>query len=435
MHPEIRRDGPGQCPLCGMDLVPAEADAPPVTAPATVAVYTCPMHPEIRRDQPGPCPLCGMDLVPAATDTAATGTVYTCPMHPEIRRDGPGPCPLCGMDLVPAEAAAPPATAPATGTVYTCPMHPEIRRDGPGQCPLCGMDLVPVEVEAAPETPPATGTIYTCPMHPEIRRDGLGQCPLCGMDLVPAEADVPPASGKDTGAHSTHAMAKPTGRTAVAYTGHAAATGHTGLTPRQNYVMMVDMAMSTAQLPWALVLGAASALALGLLVWITPWPLATIAPPGDATSAVGELLLSRYMIGFEGAAFLILAGIVGAVIFGLPVARPSAPPSVAPPPAQAVPIPATAGAGAVYTCPMHPEIRRDGPGQCPLCGMDLVPAEAAPAPATARTTATVYTCPMHPEIRRDDPGQCPICGMDLVPEEATPPAAVVADPPNHGGHL
>jgi len=67
--------------------------------------------------------------------------------------------------------------------------------------------------------------------------------------------------------------------------------------------------------------------------------------------------------------------------------------------------------------------------------MDLVPAEAAPAPATARTTATVYTCPMHPEIRRDDPGQCPICGMDLVPEEATPPAAVVADPPNHGGHL
>ncbi len=26
-----------------------------------------------------------------------------------------------------------------------------------------------------------------------------------------------------------------------------------------------------------------------------------------------------------------------------------------------------------------------------------------------------YTCPMHPEIVRDEPGQCPICGMDLVP--------------------
>lgn len=32
--------------------------------------------------------------------------------------------------------------------------------------------------------------------------------------------------------------------------------------------------------------------------------------------------------------------------------------------------------------------------------------------------ATVYTCPMHPEIRQDHPGTCPICGgMKLVPEK------------------
>ena len=30
--------------------------------------------------------------------------------------------------------------------------------------------------------------------------------------------------------------------------------------------------------------------------------------------------------------------------------------------------------------------------------------------------ATIYTCPMHPEIRRDAPGSCPICGMSLEPE-------------------
>lgn len=30
-------------------------------------------------------------------------------------------------------------------------------------------------------------------------------------------------------------------------------------------------------------------------------------------------------------------------------------------------------AGAVYTCPMHPEIRQDKPGNCPLCGMTLEP--------------------------------------------------------------
>jgi membrane fusion protein, copper/silver efflux system len=30
------------------------------------------------------------------------------------------------------------------------------------------------------------------------------------------------------------------------------------------------------------------------------------------------------------------------------------------------------------------------------------------------TQAEVYTCPMHPQIISDHPGQCPICGMDLV---------------------
>ncbi|MGM0505195.1 MAG: heavy metal-binding domain-containing protein, partial [Bacteroidota bacterium] len=28
---------------------------------------------------------------------------------------------------------------------------------------------------------------------------------------------------------------------------------------------------------------------------------------------------------------------------------------------------------------------------------------------------TTYTCSMHPQIRQDGPGQCPICAMDLVP--------------------
>jgi Cu+-exporting ATPase len=36
-------------------------------------------------------------------------------------------------------------------------------------------------------------------------------------------------------------------------------------------------------------------------------------------------------------------------------------------------VPASAPAGAKYTCPMHPEIVRDAPGDCPICGMALVP--------------------------------------------------------------
>ncbi len=63
-----------------------------------------------------------------------------------------------------------------------------------------------------------------------------------------------------------------------------------------------------------------------------------------------------------------------------------------------------------YTCPMDPEVRQQGPGDCPKCGMALEPVVAA-VPATK----TKYTCPMHPEIVREQPGSCPICGMALEP--------------------
>ncbi|HKY82789.1 MAG TPA: copper-translocating P-type ATPase [Sphingobium sp.] len=39
--------------------------------------------------------------------------------------------------------------------------------------------------------------------------------------------------------------------------------------------------------------------------------------------------------------------------------------------------------------------------------------------AAATPEGTIWTCPMHPEIRQDHPGACPICGMALEPETAT----------------
>jgi len=47
-------------------------------------------------------------------------------------------------------------------------------------------------------------------------------------------------------------------------------------------------------------------------------------------------------------------------------------------------------------------------------------AHAATAkPPPAAPTGTIYTCPMHPQIRRSAPGFCPICGMALEPELVT----------------
>ncbi len=64
-------------------------------------VHTCPMHPEVRKNGPGSCPKCGMALEPLAPKAAASRTEWTCPMHPEIVREGPGSCPICGMALEP----------------------------------------------------------------------------------------------------------------------------------------------------------------------------------------------------------------------------------------------------------------------------------------------------------------------------------------------
>jgi Cu2+-exporting ATPase len=66
----------------------------------------------------------------------------------------------------------------------------------------------------------------------------------------------------------------------------------------------------------------------------------------------------------------------------------------------------------VFYCPMHCEGDKtyNKPGDCPVCGMDLVPQIAA---------GTQFTCPMHPEVISNEPGDCPICGMDLVPIQAS----------------
>ena len=51
------------------------------------------------------------------------------------------------------------------------------------------------------------------------------------------------------------------------------------------------------------------------------------------------------------------------------------------------------------------------------------PHDVAPAvPHASAAESVIWTCPMHPEIRRDRPGACPICGMALEPLTATPDA-------------
>jgi Cu+-exporting ATPase len=101
-------------------------------------------------------------------------------------------------------------------------------------------------------------------------------------------------------------------------------------------------------------------------------------------------------------------------------------------------------AGTMFTCPMHPEVQQPASGDCPKCGMHLVPVTEVDAhtyhdhhahahhgqdgagddsgeydTVPAGHDGPVYTCPMHPQVRQAQPGSCPLCGMGLELESAT----------------
>ncbi|MHB1416073.1 MAG: NADH-quinone oxidoreductase subunit J family protein, partial [Chloroflexota bacterium] len=131
-----------------------------------------------------------------------------------------------------------------------------------------------------------------------------------GALSMSAPKSKPPAEGGQSG-HGEHEQSTHGGHGGMQHQGHG------GMGSQGHYQMMASMAMSTAQLPAALILGAIAAVLLILLAVFTPWPVSPVVPNGAAAPAeVGHLLLSRYMIAFEGAAYLILAGIAGAVILG-----------------------------------------------------------------------------------------------------------------------
>lgn len=166
--------------------------------------YVCPMHPQIVRDEPGSCPICGMDLVAVEAEPDDSANMEA-NMSASMSMSMPESTPAMTMSPETAMEHAQKHLDPT----YVCPMHPQIVKEEPGSCPICGMDLVAVETE---EEKPSSmmmvmpGSIitnetalehakkhldptYVCPMHPQIVKDEPGSCPICGMDLVAVEAE------------------------------------------------------------------------------------------------------------------------------------------------------------------------------------------------------------------------------------------------------
>ena len=74
----------------------------------------------------------------------------------------------------------------------------------------------------------------------------------------------------------------------------------------------------------------------------------------------------------------------------------------------------------LYTCGMHPNVMQEEPGNCPICGMNLVPlgqpitSSLAGAQGGGERQIIYWRAPMDPTYISPQPGKSPM-GMDLVP--------------------
>ncbi|MEO7265344.1 MAG: copper-translocating P-type ATPase [Ferruginibacter sp.] len=104
--------------------------------------YSCPMHPEVIKEEQGDCPLCGMQLVPLklAESKIESDAKPAALDHSKMNMHA---------DKISTSGGVQAAAVPKQGNQqYTCSMHPQVIKDEPGKCPYCGMVLIPIKTQA-----------------------------------------------------------------------------------------------------------------------------------------------------------------------------------------------------------------------------------------------------------------------------------------------
>jgi len=225
---------------------------------------------------------------------------------------------------------------------------------------------------------------HTCTMHPEVVSDKAGDCPKCGMTLVEK---------------TKQAVSK----------GDEAAVSLPTATPE-------DADKFLASLPE------------GGKYYVCPMDPQVVTDNPEHRCPLCKMKLDEAVKGVEGESKGAEAPATPAPASGLPTITPEK--------AEAF-LAALPASGEYYTCTMDPQVVSDKPGECPLCGMDLIkttkPADAeGPAGGSYERVAEGYACGMHPDELSDKPGKCTICGcgMEMVKWEvervlSVPESAVI----------
>ena len=215
-------------------------------------------------------------------------------------------------------------------------------------------------------------TIYTCVMHPEVQQDHPGKCPKCGMDLT-----LKNKSGKFT-AHRVYVMLGTSdGRRAVVESGlqvgqYVLTRGHENLNE--------DTPVTPVE-------------------WGAGGPKTLPEASGDMSKMPGMNMGNKN------------SGSMGGM--KMDGAKPDKMPGM--------------NMGNTNDSNMG-GMKMGGDDHSKMSGMDM-----GNKSNSDMGGKTVYTCPMHLEVRSDKPGDCPKCGMKLVPMKPSGKKGGMDNMPGMGG--
>lgn len=352
--------------IAGRLLAPASkqltttTDSPAHEAPAAVTLWTCSMHPQIRQPEPGKCPICGMDLIPVETGGMTDEGPRTLTMSDSAKA-------LAKIQTTPVVRRFPNAEVRLVGKLdYDETRVKSLTARFPARIDELFVNYTGVGVKTgehlarvySPELLTAQRELLTAVrFDPNGSTARLAREKLRLWDLLPAQVDEIAASGE---ASDRFELRAPVGGIVVAKNvkeGDYVQTGQPMFRIADLSKLWLNLDAYESDLTWLRygqevtfeVEAVAGERFQGRIVFINPVldpKTRTVAVRVDVPNDDGRLKPGMF---------------VKAVVFSK-VAR-----------SGKVFSPEYAGK---WIGPMHPEIVKDGPGTCDICGMDLVPAES-----------------------------------------------------------